>query len=314
MWFVMAAMALMATGCMKEDFSDCVYGVMVKVVAAEQGDGAMGPGTFDNVTLHVFGTDGVLLESRPTQIGRVEILDYPDEKTLHVSALANVGDSEELTELTPGQTTLAQARVMMKRSLESASLYHHPGDLFQGAIEVDYEPAVEAGGVIELPIDRIVGGVYVYVHALREYLDRLDASSSDFHVVLGGRYNYKNFLGMPAHDDTRSLTDPVQYKFSGAFDPAGKGASRIDFPAQATEEKTEYVTVFASAAGMPVSLGLYYKGALVTSAPITTDSSGQPLTVKDNMLNVIAIDFRGDVSVSIKHSAWGSTVEIEKEF
>lgn len=311
---MVVAMAFAVAGCMKEDFSDCIYGVMLKVVVAEQNGNTMGEGTFDNVTLYVFGTDGVLLESRSTQLGHVEILDYPGETTLRISALANVGDNEEVSEFTPGRTTLTQARVLIRRSLEGTQLYRNPDDLFQGAIEVDYKAAIEAGGVIELPINRIVGGVYVHVHALREYLDQPDAPSSDFHIVLGGRYNYRDFLGIPAYDGTRDMTDPVQYKFTGTFGSVS-GASRIDFPAQSgSAGKTEYVTVLASDTGMSVSVGLYYKGTLVTSEPITSDSNGQPLMVKDNVLNVIAIDFRGDISVNIKRSAWGSTVDIEKEF
>lgn len=306
-------LALAATGCMDDDFSDCFYGVTVKVVVSADGSGqnnGLTPDVFDNIMLYVFGEDGVLLAIIPTEINRTEVLNYPDAGKMTVVAIANKGAGDEMTAMTTGVTTLNDARIMLTRSADPA-YYAFMSDIFTGDKVVDNNTA--SGKTVELPIRRIVAGVYVYVRGVNEYMSEPGATAGDFHVVLGGQYNYIDFKGTPSYMAGRSMTDPVLYKFTGTR-RSGFTTSYYDFPHQAVPAtRTDYMTMLASDAGMPVSVGLYYKGQMVTAAPITTDGAN-PLTVRNNMLNVIAIDFRGSVSVTINQTAWGSVVDVEKEY
>lgn len=323
--FMMFALGL--TGCMDDDFSDCVYdtgAITIKVVVSAESVGAAGgldAATFTEVTLYVFGEDGRLLATIPTEIGRTETLNFPGAGKLTVAAVGNSGVHAEPAAMTPGTTTLDQARIMLTRSVSDAAYYNSPSDLFLGDVEVQNNQA--SGEEVELPISRVVAGVYVYVRGVNEFRNDLTATTGDYHVVLGGQYNYVDLLGTPGYMTGRSQTDPVQYLFDGTR-RSGSGTSFFDFPHQtAPDTKTAYCTVLASDAGMPVSVGLYYKGVPVID-PITTTGTivgttvvgTEPLTIRNNMLNVIAIDFTvsGGMSVKMNDPNWRNDVQIGKDY
>lgn len=306
------------SGCIRDSLSDCPTGVPIRVmvaVDAARPEGGIGEDACENVMLYVFDDRGILLESIPTEVGRTEYLNYSGTRKFYAVAVANLNGSVSLSDLVPGQTNLSEGTMSLLADVlegEGSDFHTVPDDLFFGNLEIPNNPSAE---VTELPVKRIVAGVVIRVKGMRESLNQPNAPCEDFHVVLGGLYNSVDFYGTPSYRKaTRRVTEPVKHKFTGDFHHCD-GADYFEVPVQTDPDtKTDFTRVLSTDEGSPVSVGLYYRGNMITELPISTDRDGEPLNIRNRVLNVITIDLTGRITVKIEQTAWGSRVEIEKEY
>ena len=312
---ILSALLILASvsSCIKDDLSEC--GLFLRVTVASSvgsSDAELGNAVSD-VMLYIFDENEILLAMFPSEIGKIEHLNYPKAEKLHVVATANVDSQVSLSSLVVGQTTLSDVKISLKEGQNylGYDCYTHPSDILTGDFTIDNVPVED---VLELPITRKVAAVTVRVKQLREYLGALDAPEDDFTIVLGTQYNYLNFLGESGLA-TRADSYPVNYKLTGGFRTAFE-KEYFEAPKQVSPEKTDFVRTISTSEGSPVSVSIYYKGQLVPGTPVTHYDANTPITVKNNMLNVILISFgkEGQVSVRINEAQWNSYVEIEKDF
>lgn len=316
-----AAFALVAfASCTHEILPDfCTTGIPLKVeVAAAAGvdeDDITG-GDISGVTLYVFNEGETLLEIIPTQVGKTEILNHRGTPTLRIVAVANVSACH-VPELTCHTSTLTSGEVCIRRTgsqYDGLDTSETPDDLFWGTIDVVNDPKAN-NGVVELPIKRMIAGVYVRVKKLREHVGEPLAADGDFRIVLGAPHDKLDFRGQ-AGCSTRAAADPVNHLFTGSFRDVS-GSEYYEVPNQNSATATsEFERVLGTAEGCPVTVSIYHNDTQVTTEPITADNEGNPLLVRNGKLNTITVFFgdNGSLDVSVIESAWGSAAPIEKEF
>jgi len=302
-----------ASSCIKDDLSDCPALNLRVTVASSVGSGSELGNAVSDVMLYIFDENEILLDMFPSEIGKIERLNYPRAVKLNVVATANIGSQVSLSSLVIGQTKLSEVKISLQEGQNylNHDIYTHPSDILTGILAIDNVPVND---VLELPISRKVAAVTVRVKQLREHVGALDAPEDDFTIVLGTPYNYLNFLGESGLN-TRADSYPVNYKLTGGFRTAFE-KEYFEAPEQVSAEKTDFVRTISTDDGSPVSVSIYYKGQLVPGTPVTHYTDNTPITVKNNRLNVILITFgkEGQVYVRINEAKWNSYVEIDKDF
>lgn len=316
-------MVLTMNSCDTSEIAYCYEGLRLRVVVVVTPDPEtddvrserLEPGEMEDMTLYVFDEKEVLLDIRPTEVDKVELLYYPGAAKLNVAFTANL-DSRvvDVTQFIPGTTKLQDVEIALKKAGNylGYEYYEHPSDIFFGKIEVEN---VDHEGIIELPARRKVAAVMVRVSGLKEHIDAPEAEDDDFRVVLSTQYNKLNFLGEPGKPQGAG-NYPVPYKLEG-LSRTVFGKEYHEFPGQTSPDKTDYIRTISTDEGSPVSVAIYYKDQLVSGTPVTLDQQGQPILVRNDILNVILIEFSkggGPVDVTIKDARWNGVVYIEKDF
>lgn len=322
--------AVVLSSCVNEDVSDCPA-IMVKVVLAnpdvpEGSDGAdrddLQDSTVERVSLYIFDENKELVDMRETAVGRIEPIAYPNVESFHFVALGNVAGNCQSSSLSVGDN-VSSGSVNVRKSESpfcGIDLHEYPAELFWGNKDVLNDGSET--GVIEVPVIRMVAGVYVRVVGLKDHMESKGVTGDDyaddkFSVVLGCGYNKLNFLGEPCCEVTRAASDAVNHISKGKTRTLKTGSEMFDLPGQSenAEESPKYFPVIATYDGMPVSVELFHDETSVTNV-ITTTMGGGQLAIYNNKLNIIDIIFKGDGSVVVKVSqvAWNEAVEIEVEF
>jgi|GEM_PF-4018929 len=309
----MLILVVLTTSCIKEGLNECVN--IVRVVPTSQNSSNsdwIGEGTLENVMLYVFNENQVLLDVFSTEAGKEEHLSYPHTKKLYVASTANTGDDVLLTAMIPGVTTLSQVEIALKEKEQYLDFdcFNNPPDIFFGLIEI---PNTGTDKVVDLPIYRKVAATMIRVRGLKEHLATLDSSDDDYTIILETQYKTIRFDGALT---TKANPISVAHKQTGGFRIAEiDGREYFESPKQVSSVKTDFFQLLSSDTGTPVSINIYYKGQLVPETPVTVDSFGNPLQVKNDQLNVIEIYFgKSNITIRVKEAAWNGVVEIEKDF
>ncbi len=319
MMFCLAAFA--SCHLISDDYSNCPPGVAVKVTvrAATGVPGEITETDIQNVMLYVFDDAETLLEIIPTEIGKTEYLDYIGWGRLHAVAVANLGSAVRITAAEPGKTKLSDIRIALLKENQPDELdgviHRCADDLFWGSVDIENKNMYED---VTLPVKRVVAGVYVRISGLKRYVGNFAAQASDFHVVLGVQHNTLDFRGQPSFA-TRAVGD-VNHMLTGSFRIVG-GWEYLELPIQeAPYSSTGFEKIMATDDGMPVSVAIHYNGTLLPCGRLTADKTGNPLSLKNGLLNTIEIDFTGSdpdlgfVTVTITALNWGVVPPFEKKF
>lgn len=297
----------------------CTSGIPLKVevaASASAEDDDITGNDISGVMLYVFDNDETLLEVIPTRVGNTEILRHPGFPSLHVVAVANTSACS-IPELTCGTSKLSHGEVCVNplgTKYDGLDISDTPDDLFWGSVTVDNTPDIERG-TVELPIRRMIAGVYVRVKNLRREVGDMQATDGRFRIMLGVPHSKIDFRGTPC-SPTRAASDPVNHLFTGSFRNIS-GGEYFEAPGQNTVTKAaEFHRIIATDQGCPVTLGIYHNDTLVTSEPITADDKGNPLRARNGKLNTITVFFGddGSIEVTVNESEWGSAPPIIKEF
>ena len=320
---VLLAFAWTMTSCDTSEIADCFEGFRLRVVVdsseSQTDPNWLGEGEMEDVMLYVFDENEILIDMFPTEVGKVELLYYPDAETLHVVSTANVDRQKlQVTELTPGVTRLQQAEITLLRCTDylEHDCYDHPTDIFSGKLSAQN---VDYNGIIDLPIRRKTAAVMVRVKGMRDYLKAYDAADDDFRVVLSTKYNRMDFNGNCSA--VRADNDyPVSYELTGLSRTMYE-KEYFEFPGQLSHDKTDYIRTISTDEGSAVSVYIYHKDRLITENPITQHADGTPILVKNDLLHVILIEFGqggegdyGKITIRVKEASWNDVVPIEKEF
>lgn len=276
----------------------------------------------DGVSLYIFDGNKKLLGHRATQIDRVELLDYPNVEQFHFVALGNVKDN--FTPPTMGEgSTVDDGNILLCKSENGfldMEIYNYPDEVFWGEKEkVKDNPTAE---VVDVPVRRMVAGIYIRVLGLEEYMQAQGIPENDytddrFSILFGSEYDCLDFTGKPSLT-ARTSGNGVKHLVKGKTQQLQSGKDVFNFPEQPADpdRSANYFPVISTYEGSPVSVGIYHDESLVEGAVITTERSGKPLTVYNNKFNVIDIVFREDscIEVQVTQCEWEEVIDIEVEF
>lgn len=308
----------------RDDMSHCPA-LSVRVTATAQsgqpgGGGELQDADIDRVSLYIFDQDDKLLDIRATQVGKLEFLNYPDVQRFGFVALANVKENFDTVPMDTGDP-LSQGCVSLCRSGETflgEELHNFPDELFHGAATAPNDHGQTR--IVEIPVRRMVAGVYVRVLGLRDHMESQGVSGAAyaderFSLVLGGGYNSVDMLGQPSY--TARTHYAIKHMAKGQTQTPSPGKEVFNVPQQPAGQgqSAAYLPVLSSYEGAPLSVGLYYDEALIGDGVITADNTGGPLTTYNNKLSVVDIVFKagGTIDVKVTQCEWKDVVEIEIE-
>lgn len=267
----------------EEDMEDCDFTAKVRAVL---------PGTrFDNlkvdkVTFYVFNSAGTLLETRQSELNKIEEFFYPYEGELSVYVLANDKDGiNETVNAAPGGiyegscVNLIEIAPTTGVPNQNYAVYNHPSDLLLGD-ESAPNSILNPNHVTDVPIHLIVGSACITMRKAKEYFN---ATSDDFSFLILPRYHCVNF-------DRTTVGDIIAMKPAGSF-------------VKADEYEVAPFRFFSSTHGEPIAVYVFHEGTLVDT--ITTDRYGEPLVSYNGKLLDMLIDYSGNLTVSVQIMPWG---------
>ncbi|MCD7933142.1 MAG: FimB/Mfa2 family fimbrial subunit [Tannerellaceae bacterium] len=276
--FSLLLIAVTATGCMKEKYTDCFEepaGRLV-TVSAYAGTGEELPaGILTSVHLYYFDEQEIFFSSIQTEPGERALL--PDE-AYHIIAWGNLGGNVEIH----SGESLREFTLSLKGETRAAYYAQPPGDIFHGMITLEDIP--EETTEVVIPIYRKAGSLTVTIKGLQAYTGFTDG----FSVVVG------ETLSRIAFDGTLG-GEKVSYRPEGGFTDAAD---------------TWYVAPFSLIPGEGVAIDIYHDTSLVAS--IEAQSSGEAITVREGELTNVLIDMThwqggsGNLRVSVALTPWGT--------
>ena len=287
--FCCMAAAIMVTGCIKDDLSDCGVSYTLTVRAYDHSGVELGISEVEAVSLFVFDGSTRFVRKIDTRIGaQVAINDMPLGEDIHIVAWGNLNYGGQ-TYSTPNAGELLSDCFVELRPTSRATAYAlSPGDLFRGQITI---AANDRSGGKVLPIYREVGSLAITIVNLKTFAGFAD---NDYSIVV--RESYQN-IGFNGH----LFGDKVSYLPSGSF-MTNNGNEEYRVPAFSM---------------IPEDGGLYidiYHGSQLI-ATVSRDNSGEVIIVeKGKQSNVlIKLSSTGDINVSVSIDNWGNSGG-EKEF
>jgi hypothetical protein len=317
-------LALAPAGCRAVDeiWSDCelpLVRVTVSPVVGVDHD-QIDPAEVEHVLLYVFEeATGSLLDIIETRVGEVHQLDFRDHGRLRVVAVGNSAGDRTTVDQIPHGGHISAGRLRMQAASTFLGMpeYAPADDLMWGSqvVENDLRAVAEE---VELPIRRIVAGVYISVKGL-ETIDFLDLDGVE--IALGSKYNAFSIDGAHWAEGTRAEADHKMYVRPGS----GRHPQNPDIihaPAAAGANGSRSFNVISTDEGDGVSITITDNEGytrIMTDGWYTDEYGNRlllPLKAKNGVLNVfnLEVDNSGAVDVTVSQAAWGSTVEIERPF
>ena len=277
------AAAVAATGCIKDDLSDCVETCHLTVRAyAQQGDTReLGTDEVGDVKLFLFDVDGRFLRGIDTRIGERVGVGIPPGETVRVVAWGNLGRNAQSHTLPGEGDPLDGCLVGLLRDVRSPEHSLSPADLFRGGIVLT---APADAGETALPIYREVGSMAVTVRNLKVFAGFPD---DGYRIVVRGTSSGIGFDGQRSGDGASYL-------------PAGAFASGLNNP----DHLTPPFNLIPEESG--VTIDIYHGDQLVAS--VSRDREGNPITVEKSLLTNVLIDLRTSSLVSMSFTGWGDYV------
>lgn len=276
-----------ATGCIKEDLSDCNNASHTFTVRAyDSSGGELSQSDVQDVALYIFNSSLCFVECIDAQIGQNVQVQIPGGEDIHIVAWGNLkGGSQKCTTPSVGDHKDV-CFINLLPHTRSLNYSISPDDLFRGEITVSKE---KQSGEKVLPIYRETGNMTIIVRNLKTFTGFND---DNYAVEVRETHSIIDFYG-------NLSGDKVAYRPAGSF--------------LTTNNREEYdVPPFNL---MPEDTGIYidiyHNGGLVTT--VSQDGNGNPITVQKGKLTNVLIDLKATLNVSVSLTAWGER-EMWKEF
>lgn len=293
--FLVGALVVLLTGCIKEDLGECNR-LTLKVVNADNND--ITPlGNVSKASLYIFDENKTLLEKRILDmdfiINRKTIeLDYPVGKKLTLVAWGNLGDQNQMV---TNVKTLEELSVMLK---SQNSLAQSPDSLFYGNKQVITSELGVAGGNQEIVIVPKIGSITVETQgldfALKHYGLKSLKSANEFNFYMNRTKSGFDYNGT-------IIGDSVYYNPEGAL--------------VSNEWKTKKNN--NTCTGENLSFSIEVNGQELGTVDRFENKNGEtgPLAVNayENTHVVIQFGEDGTVSARMKITPWG-TVDDDIDF
>ncbi|PXV65853.1 fimbrillin-A associated anchor protein Mfa1/Mfa2 [Dysgonomonas alginatilytica] len=281
--FAFPTLILIANACIKEDVPPCEIAVTVQI--AEGSGSADDKSIVNDIVLYIFDENKKFLDTKETQLGKTEILSYPNAGKLTVVAWCNtLNGSIDITSLSP-DLFLRDGYARLRR-ISSPNIYQIPDDILFGSAPVINNQS--ANEYVTLYVARVVASMNITVRNLKKFAGFND---DNYSFVVGTTKTYMDFTG--------------QYY--------GNGASYI--PESSFNTQNEFIAktfrLFPSREEN-FSVKIFHDGTLIDE--VSTDNDGSPLqTIQNKTLNLL-IEYNGsaDISVTIKNTEWNQTHQWDK--
>ncbi|WP_321479617.1 FimB/Mfa2 family fimbrial subunit [uncultured Bacteroides sp.] len=275
--------ALLPSGCVREDVNGCVqYSLSVKVVDTE-GNDITTSGTVTSVKLYLFDQKGfvrIIPEGTSTDF----LLGEEYGKSVTLVAWGNLKmDSLQLSGLTVG-TSLKDARVQLLQRVNGNNL--PSTDLFYSRVEFSGNEDATTRGMNEstatLVLERMSAAVSIKTYSLSDYFGQAQQGEA-YRIVVRGAGNALNFLGNPTGGDAGYEPDIQTSSLGDLYAPAFR--------------------VFPTESNAALSIDLYKGEEKIFTT--STDDQGDPLQAPAGKQIDVNIDFsHARVKVSVKISDW----------
>jgi hypothetical protein len=278
------ALAVVATGCIREDLPECSDSYTLTAMAFDDSGVELGQGDVREVMLYVFDDELRLVRSLSVQVDQKVAIEIPRGSNLHIIAWGNTAAGlqhvtalEEGIHKDDGLISLLPAGVVGSNA--------SPDDLFYGEVSVT---DTGSGGEAIIPLHRAVGSMAVTVRGLKEFTGFAD---DNYSILVRGTPASLDFYGNPADGS-------AVYRPAGSFVPNGS----------VQEYLSPAFNVIPAAA---VVIDIYHGTALVAS--VSQDASGNPVAVQKGQLTNVLINLRTALDVSVALTPWGQ-YQVWKEF
>lgn len=267
-----------ATGCIKEDLSECKEVCTFIVKAFDNSGNELSSAEVREVRLFIFDGNYSFIESIDAQVGEPVTINEPGDGDIHVVCWGNLGSGlQQCTQPVPGAHK-DNCHIDLLPDTRALSYSTSPGDLFRGEITV---ASPDQKGQIILPIYREVGSMTVTVRNLQEFTGYTD---EDFSIVVGETGSTIDFYGN--HTGSK-----VAYRPTGSFVLNGsRNEYRVAAFNMIPEEKD-------------IHIDIYHGTQKITT--VSLDNSGKPIIVEKGKQTNVLIELRASVSVNVMLTDWG---------
>lgn len=272
----------------KETLEDCYEGVSVALKAHPSTSGlAAAEAGVQHAVIYVFDAEGLMLERRETELGKVELLHHRDAGPLNVVGWLNKHDVFNVPDF--GDGVYRGDRMVSLSSRHSTRAIpgterHHPTDLFYGDEELENPSISLTAEHKDIFASRLTGQATVTVRGLRRYAL---ADSDDFYFVVGPTAGAVDFYGRHHHEAEHQST----HRIRGGFDPDG-------------EFITGNFTLMPTDANTPLTVQIWHEALGLVYESDTHQTGGEIHIEADRTTNIL-IDLTAEITIRIEQTLWG---------
>lgn len=279
------ALALLMSGCLKENTDDCDVSHTLTVRAYDNSGVELTQGEVSDVRLFVFDAGLRFVERIDTQVGQKVTVKATGDGDMHVIGWGNLGGGQEDSATPVAGEHINNCLVSLKPAMQTSTYVLSPDDLFRGGITV---PANEKSGDKILPVYRETGSMTITVRNLKTFAGYDD---DNYSIAVRETYSVIDFYG-------KLSGDKVGYRPEGSFVANG---NKVEY----------YAPAFNMLPEESIRLDIYHGTQLI--ATVSNDSSGNPIIVQKGVLTNVLIELGAQLSVSVALTDWGNE-QVWKEF
>lgn len=284
---LIAAFALAATACAREDMSDCKVVYLIRPVSYGADNEKLDNTECRDVLLYVFNSDNRFVREIETSAGELVEIEARRSDNIYIVGWGNVQDGSVHRCALAADDHISGGFVQLtRRGSETPQIYNSPADLFHGTVAAADE---DINTEKELPVYRKTGTMAITLRKIKEYTESED---DDYRVVVRETRASYDFDGELQGDKIAA------YQPDGALRVVA-GSSKVEY----------FVPAFNMAPDSDgVTIDIYHAGVLIRTVTMyypVPGEAAQPVTVEAGRLTNVLIDFGSSLGVSVEMSQWG---------